>query len=197
MENVLIISSSRSFTEQLAGFIRDSFNSSVRAVETAYQARSVMDGGSSPFDLAVINVPLPDESGVELAEFIAESTVTGCIVTVKAEKAELLSERLEKSGVPVIPKPLSKTVFYRLAKTVELSLRRSQILYEKLLQLEGRIEEIKTVDKAKFLLMEHKGMTEDEAHSYVEHYAMNKRKKKEQAAREIIDVIAEQRLTIE
>lgn len=192
MENVLIISSSRSFTEQLAGFIRDSFNSSVRAVETAYQARSILDSGN--FDLAVINVPLPDESGVELAEFIAETTITGCIVTVKAEKAELLSERLEKSGVPVIPKPLSKSVFYRLAKTAELALRRSQMLYEKLLQLEGKIEEIKTVDKAKFLLMEHRGMTENEAHSYVEHYAMNKRKKKEQAAREIIDNIMERNL---
>ena len=192
MENVLIISSSRSFTEQLAGFIRDSFNSSVRAVETAYQARSILESGS--VDLAVINVPLPDESGIELAEFIAENTVTGCIVTVKAEKAEQLSERLEKSGVPVIPKPLSKSVFYRLAKTAELALRRSQRLYEKLLQLEGRIEEIKTVDKAKFLLMEHKGMTEDEAHSYVEHYAMNKRKKKQQAALEIIDSIMERNL---
>lgn len=194
MENVLIISSSRSFTEQLAGFIRDSFNSSVRAVETAYQARSILDDGSPPFDLAVINVPLPDESGVELAEFIAESTVTGCIVMVKAEKAAMLSERLEKSGVPVAAKPFSKSVFYQLVKTVEVSLHRSRRFYEKALQLEGKIEELQTVDKAKFLLMEHRGMTEEEAHAYVEHYAMNKRKKKKIAASEIIDGIMEKHL---
>ena len=194
MENVLIISSSRSFTEQLAGFIRDSFNSSVRAAETAYQARSVLDGGSAPFDLAVINVPLPDESGVELAEFIAESTVTGCIVMVKADKAEMLSERLEKSGVPVASKPFSKSVFYQLVKTVEVSLHRSRRLYEKTIQLEGKIEEIQTVDKAKFLLMEHRDMTEAEAHSYVERYAMNKRKKKKLAALEIIDGIMERQM---
>ena len=194
MENVLIISSSRSFTEQLAGFIRDSFNSSVRAAETAYQARSVLDGGSAPFDLAVINVPLPEESGVELDEFIAESTVTGCIVMVKADKAEMLSERLEKSGVPVASKPFSKSVFYQLVKTVEVSLHRSRRLYEKTIQLEGKIEEIQTVDKAKFLLMEHRGMTEAEAHSYVERYAMNKRKKKKLAALEIIDGIMERQM---
>ena len=194
MENVLIISSSRSFTEQLAGFIRDSFNSSVRAAETAYQARSILDGGSAPFDLAVINVPLPDESGVELAEFIAESTVTGCIVMVKADKAEMLSERLEKSGVPVASKPFSKSVFYQLVKTVEVSLHRSRRLYEKTIQLEGKIEEIQTVDKAKFLLMEHRDMTEAEAHSYVERYAMNKRKKKKLAALEIIDGIMERQM---
>lgn len=192
MENVLIISSSRNFTQQLAGFIRDSFNSSVRAVETAYQARSIIDGSSPGFDLAVINVPLADESGVELAEFIAESTMAGCIVMVKAEKAEMLSERLEKSGVPVASKPFSKSVFYQLVSTVEISLRRSRSLYEKALRLEEKIEEIKTIDKAKFMLMEHRCMTEDEAHAYVEHYAMNKRKKKTMAALEIIDKIAEQ-----
>ena len=192
MENVLIISSSRSFTEQLAGFIRDSFNSSVRAVETAYQARSVLETGG--FDLAVINLPLTDESGIELAEFIAESTITGCIVMVKAEKAAILSERLEKSGVPVAAKPFSKSVFYQLVKTVEVALQRSRRLYEKTVQLEGKIEELQTVDKAKFLLMEYRGMTETEAHSYVEHYAMNKRKKKKIAALEIIDGITEQNL---
>lgn len=192
MENVLIISSSRSFTEQLAGFIRDSFNSSVRAVETAYQARSVLETGG--FDLAVINVPLTDESGIELAEFIAESTITGCIVMVKAEKAAMLSERLEKSGVPVAAKPFSKSVFYQLVKTVEVALQRSRRLYEKTVQLERKIEELQTVDKAKFLLMEYRGMTETEAHSYVEHYAMNKRKKKKIAALEIIDGITEQNL---
>ena len=45
-------------------------------------------------------------------------------------------------------------------------------------QLEEKISEIQTIDKAKFMLMQYKGMTEEEAHSYLEQYAMNKRKKK-------------------
>ena len=191
MESVLIVSNSRSLSEQLMGFIRDSFSSDVRAVETAYQARSIISDRSTPFDLAVINVPLPDESGIDLAEFIAESTITGCIVMIKSEKADAAAERLEKSGVPVVSKPFSKSVLYQLIKTVDISVRRSRILHNKTLSLEEKIEEIQTIDKAKFLLMEHEKMTEAEAHSYIEHYAMNKRKKKMIAASEIIDKINE------
>lgn len=191
MESVLIVSNSRSFSEQLMGFIRDSFSSDVRVVETAYQARNLISDRSTPFDLAVINVPLPDESGLDLAESIAGSTITGCIVMIKAEKAAAAAERLEKSGVPVVSKPFSKSVLYQLVKTVDISVRRSRILYEKTLSLEEKIEEIQTIDKAKFLLMEHEKMTEAEAHFYIEHYAMNKRKKKMIAASEIIDKINE------
>ena len=194
MESVLIVSNNHNLSEQLTVFIRDSFNSDVRAVETAYQARSIISDRTTPFDLAVINVPLPDESGIDLAEFIADSTVTGCIVMIKAEKAGAAAERLEKSGVPVVPKPFSKSVLYQLIRTVEISVRRSRKLYETTLSLEKKIEEIKTVDKAKFLLMEYEKMTEAEAHSYIEHYAMNKRKKKMIAALEIIDKINEKNL---
>ena len=44
------------------------------------------------------------------------------------------------------------------------------------------------------MLMQYKGMTEEEAHDYVEQYAMNKRKKKSIAALELIDRLNEQYL---
>ena len=44
------------------------------------------------------------------------------------------------------------------------------------------------------MLMQYRDMTEDEAHSYVEQYAMNKRKKKSIAALEIIDKLSEKYL---
>ena len=50
------------------------------------------------------------------------------------------------------------------------------------------------MDKAKFMLMQYKGMTEEEAHTYLEQYAMNKRKKKILAALAIIDKLSEQYL---
>ena len=91
-------------------------------------------------------------------------------------------------------KPFSKTLLYQLIKTLDIAINRSLKLYAENLRLEEKIREIQTVDKAKFLLMQYKGMTEDEAHSYVEQYAMNKRKKKSIAALELIDKINEQYL---
>ncbi|MBQ3855706.1 MAG: ANTAR domain-containing protein, partial [Ruminococcus sp.] len=91
-------------------------------------------------------------------------------------------------------KPFSRSELYQLIKTVDIAVTRSLKLFHENLRLEQKITEIQTVDKAKFMLMEFKGMTEDEAHSYLEQYAMNKRKKKSIAALEMIDKLNEQYL---
>ena len=92
----------------------------------------------------------------------------------------------------VMLRPVNRGLLYQLVKTADIALRRSLKLYQEKQRLERRIEEIKIIDKAKFMLMEYKSMTEAEAHEYLEKYAMNKRKKKYIAALELIDRIHEQ-----
>lgn len=191
MENVLIVSGNKSAAETLSRFIRESFQCSVRAVESGYQVKSIFSSDTA-LDLVVINTPLIDESGIDLAEFITENTAAGCILIIKPENAEKTSERAEKSGVIVMLRPVNRGLLYQIVKTADIALRRSLKLYQEKQRLERRIEEIKTIDKAKFMLMEYKSMTEAEAHEYLEKYAMNKRKKKYIAALELIDRIHEQ-----
>ena len=81
-----------------------------------------------------------------------------------------------------------------MINTIDIAIRRSWKLYEETVSLEKKIEEIRTTDKAKFMLMQYRSMTEAEAHEYLEQYAMNKRKKKSLAALEIIDKLSEQYL---
>lgn len=193
MEKVLIISSNKNSAEALAGFIRESFHCSVRAVESGYQAKSLF--GSDPsLDLALINTPLMDESGMELAEYITENTTANCIMLIKAENEPKVADRAEKSGVIVMLRPINRGLLYQLVKTIDIAVRRSFRIYQEKARLERRIDEIKTIDKAKFMLMEYRGMTEAKAHEYLEQYAMNKRKKKYIAALELIDKITEQYL---
>lgn len=193
MKNILIISSNINAAALLVGFIRDTFQCTPKAVETAYQARSMLSSDPSA-ELVMINTPLSDESGVELAEYITENTAANCMLIVKPEYAEKLTERADKSGIILVEKPFNKLLIYQLIKAVDIAVRRSYRLYQDTLRLEQKISEIKTIDKAKFLLMEYKGMTEEEAHRYLEQYAMNKRKKKNIAALELIDKINEQYL---
>lgn len=193
MENILVISSNKNASEALVGFIRESFKCSPKLVESAYQAKMYLEGEHS-LELAVINSPLMDEPGFELAEYIIDKTAANCIYMVKEENAEKLSERAEKIGIIIVSKPFSKTLLYQLIKTVEIAVNRSLRLYHENQRLEERIDEIQTIDKAKFMLMQYKGMTEESAHAYLEQYAMNKRKKKSLAALAIIDKLSEQYL---
>lgn len=193
MEKVLVISSNVSASQALVSFFRDSFRCTPKVVESAYQARTFLDKDPS-VELAVINSPLMDGSGLELAEYIVEKTASNCIFMIKEEQAEKIGERAEKMGVIIVGKPFSRTLLYQLVKTLDIAINRSLKLYQENIRLEEKIREIQAIDKAKFMLMEFKGMTEDEAHSYLEQYAMNKRKKKSIAALEMIDKLNEQYL---
>lgn len=193
MENVLIVSSNKVASETLFNFIKDSFRCEVRTAETSYQAKNIVDSVPS-IELAVINSPLSDESGAGLAEYIMENTSANCILIIKADLAEKHMERFDRSGIIVISKPFNKTMLYQMIKTVDIAIRRSWQLYEETVRLEKKIEEIRTVDKAKFMLMQYRGMTEAAAHEYLEQYAMNKRKKKSIAALEIMDKLSEEYL---
>lgn len=193
MEKILVVSSNKTASEALVNFLRDSFRCTPKLVESAYQAKTVFDVDPS-VELAVINSPLMDESGFELAEYIIENTTANCIFMIKEEQTEKIEERAEKTGIIIVGKPFSRTLLYQLVKTLDIAVNRSLKLYEENRRLEAKIEEIQAIDKAKFMLMQYKGMTEEEAHAYLEQYAMNKRKKKSLAALAIIDKLSEQYL---
>ncbi|MCR4888269.1 MAG: ANTAR domain-containing protein [Ruminococcus sp.] len=193
MEKILVISSNVKASEALINFLRESFNCTPKLAESAYQAKTNLDTDPS-VELAVINSPLMDESGYELAEYIIEKTAAHCIFMIKEEHVEKISVRAEKTGIIVVSKPFSKSLLYQLIRTIDIAASRSAELYRRNLRLEEKISEIQTIDKAKFMLMEYKGMTEEEAHTYLEQYAMNKRKKKSLAALAIIDKLSEQYL---
>lgn len=193
MEKILVVSSNKTASEALVNFLRDSFRCAPKLVESAYQAKVHLDSDPDN-ELVVINSPLMDESGWELAEYIIERTASNCIFMIKDEQAEKLTGRAEKSGIIIVGKPFSRTLLYQLIRTIDIAVERSLKLYRENLRLEEKISEIQTVDKAKFMLMQYKGMTESEAHTYLEQYAMNKRKKKSLAALAIIDKLSEQYL---
>lgn len=193
MENILVISSNKSASVNLVGFLRESFGYSPKFAESAYQAKNIFESDVS-VELAIINSPLMDESGLELAEFITKNTAANCIFLVKAEIAEKIQERAEKENIVVVGKPFGKVLLYQLIRTMEIAANRSAELYRRNVALEEKISEIQTIDKAKFMLMQYKSMTEEEAHAYLEQYSMNKRKKKSIAALDIVDKLSEQYL---
>lgn len=190
MENVLIVSSNANASESMTGFLKESFGCNVRTAETGGYARSIVSGNPS-WEIVIINTPLSDENGMELAEYITDVTAASCMMLVKAENAGAVSDRADKSDIIVISKPFSRNILYQIIKAVDSAMKRSWSLYEETVRLERKIDEIKLIDKAKFMLMQYKGMTEDEAHSYLEQYAMKNRRKKTIAANEIIEKISE------
>ena len=155
----------------------------VVAVSIGGEARRAMIEDS--YDLVLINAPLRDESGFELAISVTQSTDSSVIVLVKSERADEAAEKVEDFGVLIVPKPVSRQIFYQTLKIATASRRRMLGLINENTRLQHKIEEIKLVDRAKCLLIEQGGFTEEQAHHFLEQQAMNQRTTRYEVARDV------------
>lgn len=174
MDRVLIVSSSEKATSAIVGLIKEAFpQCSQSIIGTGSESRrAVAEHG---YDAVVINCPLKDEYGNELAEHIVSSTNASCIMLVKAENSEQVSERMEDFGVLVVAKPISRQIFYQSLKFVNASRKRMLGLQNENIKLHKRLEEMRTINRAKFALMQYLNFTESQAHRYLEKQAMDMR----------------------
>lgn len=155
----------------------------ITALHSCAEARRILMERS--FDLIVINAPLRDESGENLARKIA-ATGTIVILVVKSEYFNEVSAICENDGVLTIAKPINKIVFnyaLTLAKSAQNIMKRVQSENRKLKQ---KIEDIRIVDRAKYVLITHLNMSEQNAHRYIEKQSMDMRTSKRVIAESIL-----------
>lgn len=175
-------------TEQGKTFLSDLLKARafdrVIAVSSGGEARRAMIQDS--FDLVVVNAPLRDESGFELAISVTQTTDSSVLVLVKSEAADEAAEQVEDFGVLVVPKPVSRQIFYQTLKIATASRKRMLGLKQENSKLQKKIEEIKLVDRAKCALIQYRHLTEQEAHRYLEKQAMDQRLTRREVAGEII-----------
>ena len=138
------------------------------------------------FDMIIINTPLPDEFGHELARFATHSSSAGVVLIVKSENADDIAHQTEDDGVMVIARPLSRTFFFQVLKLVSASRKRMISLHNENVKLQRKIEEIRLVDRAKCTLIEVLKFSEPQAHRYIEKQAMDLRCTRKQVAENIL-----------
>lgn len=139
------------------------------------------------YDIVIIDTPLKDEFGNELATKVSQNGNVGVILVVRAVDSDMIGVKVEEYGVFVIPKPFTKSIFYQGVKFVSTSIKRFSKLKEEKNKLLKQVEDIKKVDKAKCLLIQYHQMTEEQAHRYLEKQAMDLRISRRAVADKIIN----------
>ena len=123
MESVLLVSSAQSASQYVADLLnRDEYHPIVNA-RSGSEARRILSANDT-FGLVVINTPLSDEFGHDLACDAARTTLAGVILLVKADRADEIAARVEEDGVFVVQKPTSRPFFFQALKLVSASRRR-------------------------------------------------------------------------
>ncbi len=142
---------------------------------------------NSDVDIVIINTPLGDDFGMRLAIDIVTERKAGVLLLVKTELYEEVSYKMEQYGVLTLTKALNRTTLYQTVKLLSATSNKIRRLEENAQRLEKRLHEMKTVNKAKGYLIEFEGLTEEEAHKFIEKDAMDNCIRKIDAAKKIID----------
>lgn len=184
-QSVLIVSSTVKPIEFIKSVLpRTDFSPVLTATGVCDAKRVLLE---ATVDIVIINAPLPDGYGTELAVDIAASTASGVLLLVRPEAYEQASYKMEQYGVLTLTKALNKQTLYQTVKLLSATSNKMRVLEESTAALEKKLREMKTVNKAKGLLIEFFKMSEEEAHKYIEKKAMDNCVKKTDIAKKIIE----------
>ena len=140
---------------------------------------------SQQVDVVIINTPLKDDFGIDTALDLAENPI-GIMLLVKNEIFNQVSYQVEDSGVATLGKPLSRHEVYSAVKILTALSARLAKMEKKNRSLQEKMGDIRVVNRAKWLLIENMKMSENDAHSYIEHEAMDRRISRREMAEKII-----------
>ncbi len=138
------------------------------------------------YDLVLINAPLEDELGDELAELVSRKTAAGVVILLNHAFIDRKAGKMERSGVMVVGKPIVKGLLPQAIHMAYASKCRIQVLQRENEKLAARLNDIKHVNRAKWLLVKNLDMTEEQAHKYIETQAMEHRISKGELSRRLL-----------
>ena len=179
---VLIVSSGAKTFEYFTGLLPQSDYTLIQCSSAGEARRMLIE--SSP-DIFIVDTPLKDEFGVELARDAAEMPM-GVLLLAKSDIADKAAYDVEDAGVLVLAKPNSRQVFYssvRLLTALSIRLKRMETKNK---SLQEKMADIRAVNRAKWLLIDKMNMNEQDAHYFIEKRAMDARVSRREVAENII-----------
>ncbi|MDE5583542.1 MAG: ANTAR domain-containing protein [Ruminococcus sp.] len=180
--NILIVSQSTESAELIAHLVRTETGLKSTIVSSGNIARRAVFSENPP-EMVIIDTPLPDEFGHELAVTTVENTDADVILICRNAICEDISHRIADYDVTVIPSPINRENFFDL---LENSSHYAESVSKESPSVLTKTEEIRLISSAKCTLMEYLKFTEPQAHRYIEKQAMNNRQTRREVAEKII-----------
>jgi len=182
--SVLIVSAAEGFNDALSTLLPTSKYSPTNFVSNISAAKRAL--AERPFDFVIINSPLPDDIGTRFAIDTGSSKETVVLLMVRAELQAEIYDKVAEHGVFVLPKPTSKPTMAVALSWLSSAREKLRKTEKKTLSIEEKMEEIRIVNRAKWLLISELKLDEPEAHRYIEKQAMDRCISKRIVAEEII-----------
>ena len=182
--SVLIVTASDSFVSSVMPLLPVTDYWPVTTVRSVSEARRRIV--ETDFDIVLINAPLPDDFGMRLAIDICTNSGAGVLLMVKSDLFNDIYAKVVSYGVITLSKPTNLQMVAQNLRILCATRERMRQMQARQATVEEKLEEIRRVNRAKWLLIECLSMTEPEAHRYIEKQSMDERISKREVAENII-----------
>lgn len=182
--SALLVSASEAQTKRIGALLTRARIVPFEHADSVRQALDLFDAGG--IDGVLIAEPVTGSSGQELALQLKKRRCMAVLLLAEPAHADAAAALLEQSGVLVLPNDAPESLIVqtiRLLAAVRIQLEQMQ---HKTKKLEAKVADIRIINRAKLLLVQHLQMTETEAHKYIEKQAMNTSKPRRTIAENII-----------
>lgn len=182
--SVLVVSSNSRFNDAIKPLLPYSeyypvcFVSNIAAARREILARA--------YDFVIIHAPLPDDVGTRFAIDTSARTESVVLLLLKSDAYEQINAKVQPHGVFTLLVPTPIQTLKQGLKWMAATRERLRKMEKKAMTIEEKMEEIRQVNRAKWILIKQLKMTEEEAHHHIEKQAMDRCCSKKEIARSII-----------
>ncbi|MBB5183312.1 ANTAR domain-containing response regulator [Catenisphaera adipataccumulans] len=138
-------------------------------------------------DLLIVQAPLKDEQGVRACLQIKNALPIEILLLVKADIYDQVLYQCDDSGICVLSLPCKKSMVYQSCSLLMMLAAQKRKYEAEIARLKQKMQNEKVINRAKLVLIEDYHWTEDQAHKYIEHAAMDTSKTKFEIARDILE----------
>lgn len=182
--SVLVVSATNNFNSALKDLLPEAKYKPVSIVSSVSAAkRAIVERA---FDFVLINSPLPDDQGMHFAIDTCSSKETVVLLIVKNDIHDEIYDKVAEHGIFTLSKPTSKFMLLQAFSWMASARERFRKFEKKTLSIEEKMEQIRLVNRAKWLLIGELKMSEPDAHRYIEKQAMDRCVSRREIAENII-----------
>jgi AmiR/NasT family two-component response regulator len=138
-------------------------------------------------DLVILDIKMPGLDGLSAARHVAGERMAAVLILTAYSQRELVEQARDAGALAYLVKPFQKS---DLIPAIEIALGRFAelaALEREVGDLHDRLEARKVVDRAKGMLMDGSGLTEQAAWRFLQQQAMTNRVKIADIARRVVD----------
>jgi response regulator NasT len=138
-------------------------------------------------ELVILDIKMPGMDGLSAAREINAERLAAVLILTAFSQRDLIEKAREAGALAYLVKPFQRT---ELLPAIEMALGRFEemrALDDQVKSLEERLEVRKLLDRAKGMLMDESGHSENDAFRWIQRRAMHRRQGMGDVAREIIE----------